>query len=62
MNSIVKVLVELIVRAAFALGLVCLTVWLFSVQFGFEWSFVLCLCVWLSLGLMRWVLRGLIND
>lgn len=38
-------------------GLVCLGVWAFSAQFAFDWSFLLCICVWMALNAARWVFK-----
>ena len=49
-----KILEALIMIAA-TLAVVCFAVWLFSVQFSFEWSFTLCLCVWFALAALKYV-------
>lgn len=40
---------------AIIFGLVCLGVLLFALQFGFEWSFLLCVDVWLAIVALKWV-------
>lgn len=52
-----KMLEALIVIAS-TFAVVCGAVWLFSVQFGFDWSFVLCLCVWFALAALKYVFGG----
>lgn len=37
---------------------VCLGVLLFAIQFGFDWSFLLCVDVWLALIAGRWIMAG----
>ena len=48
-------IVEYVTIAIATLAVVCFAVWLFSVQFSFEWSFTLCLCVWFALAALKYV-------
>lgn len=57
MSLIVKILAYLLLVAA-SFGLVCIGVLLFSLQFGFEWSFLLCVCVWIALAVARFIFGG----
>ena len=43
-------------------GLTCLGVLFFALQFDFEWSFLLCVCVWMALIAARWIMQGAKND
>lgn len=43
-------------------GLVCLGVLFFAMQFGFDWSFLLCVCVWMCLIAARWVAGAASDD
>lgn len=56
-DSVGSQLAEGIVQQLLKLGLVCLGVWAFSAQFAFDWSFLLCLCVWMALNAARWVFK-----
>ena len=62
MNEIIKTIVMYFVSALITFGLVCLGVLFFAMQFGFEWSFLLCVCVWMALIAARWVMQGAQND
>lgn len=44
-----------IFRVIITFGLVCLGVLLFSIQFMFDWSFLLCVCIWMCLMAGRWM-------
>lgn len=44
-----------IFTAVISFGLVCLGVLFFALQFGFDWSFLLCICVWMCLMAGRWM-------
>lgn len=43
-------------------GVVCLGVLLFALQFGFDWSLLLCACVWIALWVARWIMSGARNE
>lgn len=62
MNNIVKVIALYIAGALITFGLVCLAVLFFAIQFGFDWSFLLCVCVWMALIAARWVMQGAQDD
>ena len=62
MNEIVKSAVMYIASALISFGLVCLAVLFFAIQFGFDWSFLLCVCVWMALFAARWIMQGAKND
>lgn len=47
-----------VLGVAVTFGLVCLSVLLFSIQFGFDWSFLLCVCVWVAIAWARWIVGG----
>lgn len=62
MNEIVKTIAIYIGTALITFGLVCLAVLFFAIQFGFDWSFLLCVCVWMALIAARWVMQGARNE
>lgn len=47
---------KLLIAALISFGITCLAVFLFSLQFQFEWSILLCVCVWLGLAFAKWLL------
>ena len=55
MGDIVKQAVSMITTALITFGYVCLGVLLFAIQFGFDWSFLLCVCVWMALYGVKWL-------
>ena len=62
MREIIKGIAAIVSLLAITFGLVCIAVLLFSICFGFEWSFLLCVCVWMALIAARWVMQGAKND
>ena len=62
MNKIVKGAAYIIASLLLSFGLVCLAVLFFAIQFDFEWSFLLCVCVWTALIAARWIAQGAKND
>lgn len=48
---------ELIIKALILIGFVCLGVFLFSIQCGFEWSPLLCACVIFAMIAIRVTLK-----
>lgn len=44
---------EFVIRVAILFGMVCLGVFLFSLQFDFDWSFLLCVCVYIAMIALR---------
>lgn len=58
MGDLGDTIIDLIVTAAITFGLSCLAVLLFSLQFGFEWSFLLSACVWSAVMGIRFMFGG----
>lgn len=55
MKDDLVILIAAAIELVLAFGLVCIGVLCFAVQFGFEWSFLLCVCVYLALIAAKWV-------
>lgn len=51
----------LVISLIVSLGLVCLGVLFFALQFGFDWSFLLCVCVWMAINAAKWIMSGASN-
>ena len=62
MRDIIKSITIMIGNSLITFGLVCLGVLFFAIQFGFDWSFLLCVCAWMCLMAARWVMQGAKND
>ena len=62
MKDAIKAIAAMVALALIVFGLVCLGVLFFAMYFGFEWSFLLCVCVWMALIAARWVMQGAKND
>lgn len=58
MVEIVKDLLTLLILAAIFYGLVCFGTWMFSVQFNFEFSFLLSACVAISILTLKYIFGG----
>lgn len=58
MREIVASILTVIFTVIITFGVVCLGVLMFAVQFGFEWSFLLCACVWIAIAALRYVFKG----
>ena len=61
MKEAIAGIVAIILTGLISFGLVCLGVLFFAMQFGFDWSFLLCVCVWMCLIAARWVASGASN-
>lgn len=62
MREIIESIAAVLIAALMTFGLVCLAVLFFAIQFGFDWSFPLCVCIWMALIAARWVMQGAKND
>lgn len=55
-------ILAMLLTALIVFWLVCVGVFLFALQFGFEWSFLLCIDVFILLLALRWIVSGAKND
>lgn len=57
-DSPLKTILVAAVTCVVTFGCTCLLMFMCSMQFGFDWSLLLCACVWMAAMGIRYILGG----